>query len=119
MALFVGGLHLGTNNSRLREVFGAFGELTDETYVVYRNRKSRGFGFVTFKNPNDAKNALNEMNGKELDGRSVTVFCRNTADMLLTCWRRTDRSKSAKIVVKRKGQPHQRRPLLRHDSNAP
>ena len=35
--------------------------------------RSRGFGFVTFKDEKSMKDAIDEMNGKELDGRTITV----------------------------------------------
>jgi RNA recognition motif-containing protein len=53
--LFIGGLHLDTDNERLREYFEKYGEVLDS--VVMRDgetRKSRGFGFITFSDISQA-----------------------------------------------------------------
>ena len=48
--------------------------MTDAVVVTDRETgRSRGFGFVTFANPNDARKALEAMNGAELDGRRLNV----------------------------------------------
>uniref|UniRef100_A0A8C7QPL2 RRM domain-containing protein n=1 Tax=Oncorhynchus mykiss TaxID=8022 RepID=A0A8C7QPL2_ONCMY len=51
--LFVGGLSFDTNEQSLENVFSKYG--------------SRGFGFVTFENPDEAEDAMLAMNGKSLD----------------------------------------------------
>uniref|UniRef100_A0A0A8YFE9 RRM domain-containing protein n=1 Tax=Arundo donax TaxID=35708 RepID=A0A0A8YFE9_ARUDO len=57
--LFVGGLSWGTDDHSLKEAFSSFGEVTEARVITDRdNGKSRGFGFVTFNNSEDAKNAL-------------------------------------------------------------
>lgn len=72
--LFVGGLSWGTNDDGLRQAFETFGELAEVKVVSDRDTgKSRGFGFVTFVEPDDADKAAAEMNGTELDGRSIRV----------------------------------------------
>ena len=72
--LFVGGLSWGTNDDGLRQAFERFGELTEVKVVLDRDTgRSRGFGFVTFAEPDDADKAVAEMNGTELDGRSIRV----------------------------------------------
>ena len=74
MKLFVGGLAWATTDGSLRTAFEKFGDL-DEAFVVKDREtgRSRGFGFVTFKGPEDAKKALEAMNGAQLDGRTVRV----------------------------------------------
>ncbi|XP_076150456.1 cold inducible RNA binding protein a isoform X3 [Alosa pseudoharengus] len=72
--LFVGGLSFDTTEQSLEEAFSKYGVIAN-THVA-RNRetqKSRGFGFVTFENPDDAKDALEGMNGKSVDGRTIRV----------------------------------------------
>ncbi|XP_048102203.1 cold inducible RNA binding protein a isoform X3 [Alosa alosa] len=72
--LFVGGLSFDTTEQSLEEAFSKYGVISN--VHVARNRetqKSRGFGFVTFENPDDAKDALEGMNGKSVDGRTIRV----------------------------------------------
>ncbi|KAK7945727.1 hypothetical protein WMY93_001455 [Mugilogobius chulae] len=63
--LFIGGLSFDTNEDTLAAAFGKYG--TIEKVDVIRDRetgKSRGFGFVKYDNAEDAKDALDAMNGK-------------------------------------------------------
>jgi RNA recognition motif-containing protein len=72
--LFVGGLSWGTSEEGLREAFAAFGEVTEAKIIMDRDTgRSRGFGFVTFANPDEAENALQQLNGTNLDGRTIRV----------------------------------------------
>ncbi|XP_051557494.1 cold-inducible RNA-binding protein B-like isoform X1 [Myxocyprinus asiaticus] len=72
--LFIGGLSFDTTEQSLEDAFSKYGVITN--VHVARNRetnRSRGFGFVTFENPDDAKDALEGMNGKSVDGRTIRV----------------------------------------------
>ncbi|PJB48864.1 MAG: RNA-binding protein [Deltaproteobacteria bacterium CG_4_9_14_3_um_filter_63_12] len=72
--LFVGGLSWGTDNDALRTAFEAHGEVTDAVVISDRDTgRSRGFGFVTYADSNDAQKAISAMDGTELDGRTVNV----------------------------------------------
>jgi len=72
--LFVGGLSWGTDEQTLRQAFSNFGEVTEARIITDRDTgKSRGFGFVNFSNSDDAKAAMSQMDGQELEGRSVRV----------------------------------------------
>ena len=72
--LFVGGISWNTSEAGLREAFEQFGEVTEATIVVDRDTgRSRGFGFVVFSNDDDALKAVEQLNGTELDGRSIRV----------------------------------------------
>jgi RNA recognition motif-containing protein len=72
--LFVGGLAWATSDDGLREAFEAFGEVSDAKVITDRETgRSRGFGFVTFANGDDAKAAMEAMDGSELDGRRLNV----------------------------------------------
>jgi len=72
--LFVGGLSWGTSEEGLRQAFEPYGELTDVKLIVDRySGRSRGFGFVTFANAEEAEQAMAQMNGTQLDGRSLRV----------------------------------------------
>ena len=72
--LFVGGLSWGTDSDGLRTAFEQYGEVTDSAVISDRETgRSRGFGFITFANNSDADDAIQGMNGKELDGRALNV----------------------------------------------
>ncbi|CAM6122775.1 unnamed protein product [Calypogeia fissa] len=71
---FVGGLAWATNDESLEEAFRQFGDVTEAKIINDRDTgRSRGFGFVTFMNEKSMKEAIEAMNGKELDGRNITV----------------------------------------------
>ncbi|XP_024922084.1 cold-inducible RNA-binding protein A isoform X1 [Cynoglossus semilaevis] len=72
--LFVGGLSFATDEESLNEAFSKYGSI--EKVDVIRDKftgRSRGFGFVKYNNVDDAKDALEAMNGKSLDGRQIRV----------------------------------------------
>jgi RNA recognition motif-containing protein len=72
--LFVGGLSWNTNDDGLRESFERFGSVEDAKVIADRDTgRSRGFGFVTFTDAEDANRAISEMDGRQLDGRSIKV----------------------------------------------
>jgi cold-inducible RNA-binding protein len=72
--LFIGGLSWGTNDDTLRSAFEGFGEITDAKVITERDTgRSRGFGFVTFRDNNAAQTAIQQMDGSQLDGRSIRV----------------------------------------------
>ncbi|CAN0398499.1 unnamed protein product [Lampetra planeri] len=63
--LFVGGLHFGTDERSLQDVFGKYGRVAQVLLLKDREtNRSRGFAFVTFENPDDAKDAAKDLNGK-------------------------------------------------------
>ena len=72
--LFVGGLSWGTTDEGLQGAFSRFGEIAEAKVITDRETgRSRGFGFVTFANDESAATAITEMNGTELDGRTIKV----------------------------------------------
>lgn len=72
--LFVGGLSWNTNDEGLLDAFSAFGEVTDAKVITDRDTgRSRGFGFVTFAESDAASTAIAQMDGTELDGRTIRV----------------------------------------------
>jgi RNA recognition motif-containing protein len=76
--LFVGGLSWGTTDEGLQAAFARFGEVLEAKVITDRETgRSRGFGFVTFANEEQASNAVAEMNNSKLDGRTIRV---NEAD---------------------------------------
>lgn len=72
--LFVGGLSWNTNDESLRQAFEAFGQVDEAKVISDRETgRSRGFGFVTFSDEDEARQAIAAMDGKQLDGRSIKV----------------------------------------------
>ena len=72
--LFVGGLSFDTTDEGLHQAFGAFGTLEEAKIITDRaNGRSRGFGFVSFADDAEADRALQQMNGAELDSRTIRV----------------------------------------------
>ncbi|KAK9047985.1 hypothetical protein SSX86_033053 [Deinandra increscens subsp. villosa] len=71
---FVGGLAWATSDRSLEEAFSQYGEIIDSKIINDRETgRSRGFGFVTFKDEQSLKDAIEGMNGQSLDGRNITV----------------------------------------------
>ena len=72
--LFVGSLSWNTTDEGLRRAFEKFGEVLEAKVIKDRDTdRSRGFGFVSFANPKDAMDAMQGMDGQELDGRTIKV----------------------------------------------
>ena len=72
--LFVGSLSWNVKDDQLRDFFAAAGTVTSATVITDRESgRSKGFGFVEMSTDDEAKKAIAELNGKELDGRAVTV----------------------------------------------
>ncbi len=72
--LYVGGLAYSTNEDSLRELFSQAG--TVETAIIIMDResgRSKGFGFVEMSLGEEAKKAIEMFDGKELDGREISV----------------------------------------------
>ncbi|HPM78441.1 MAG TPA: RNA-binding protein [bacterium] len=75
--LYVGGLAWATDNESLKTAFAEFGEVLEANVITDRDTgRSRGFGFVTMADDDGAKAAL-ELNGAELDGRTIRVDIAN------------------------------------------
>ena len=72
--LFVGGLSTDTNAADLRRWFAPFGDVVDAIVVADRGTgRSRGFGFVSYRDPAAAEAAAKGMNGVEVEGQSLKV----------------------------------------------
>jgi cold-inducible RNA-binding protein len=72
--LFVGGLSWNTDDHGLRTAFEHCGTIEDAKVITDRETgRSRGFGFITFSDASEAQNAIQQMNGTVIDGRSVNV----------------------------------------------
>jgi cold-inducible RNA-binding protein len=72
--IYVGNLSYRTSEDQLAENFSKFGKISGTVVVIDRaTNRSKGFGFITFESDNSAQQAVQEMNGKELDGRTIKV----------------------------------------------
>ena len=72
--IFVGNLSFRTGEDTLRTLFGQYGDVAEVSIVTDRETgQSRGFGFVTMSNDNEAQAAINAVNGQEIDGRRLNV----------------------------------------------
>jgi cold-inducible RNA-binding protein len=72
--LYVGNLAYGVTNTDLETMFTPHGTVQSAQVIMDRDTgRSKGFGFVEMGNGNEAQTAINAMNGKEFDGRALTV----------------------------------------------
>ena len=74
MKLYVGNLAYSCTEDRLREIFEAHGEVASAALVMDRETgRPRGFGFVEFNDDNNARAAIEALNGQNIDGRDLTL----------------------------------------------
>lgn len=74
MKIYVGNLSFGTTNQDLNDLFGAIGTVESANVIEDRETgRSRGFGFVEMASQADGENAIAQLNGKEVDGRTLKV----------------------------------------------
>ena len=72
--LFVGGLAYETTEATLKETFAQAGTVESANVIVDKmSGRSKGFGFVEMSSEEEAKKAIEMFNGKEIDGKNVTV----------------------------------------------
>jgi len=74
MKLYVGNLSFTTTNSDLEELFGQVGTVESANVVEDRETgRSRGFGFVEMSSKEEGESAIDQFNGKEVNGRELKV----------------------------------------------
>ena len=72
--LFVGGLPFSVNDNELEEMFAQYGSVASAKVITDRETgRSKGFGFVEFQEDDDAKKAVQELDGSEVGGRKIAV----------------------------------------------
>ena len=72
--LFVGNLSFNTTENDLQDTFAAHGTVVEANLMMDRaTGRPRGFGFITMSTPEEAQAAINALNGKDIDGRALTV----------------------------------------------
>ena len=74
MNIYVANLPYSTGDDELRSQFEAYGSVDSATVIKDRDTgRSRGFGFVEMGNDDEARKAIEELNGQEMGGRPLTV----------------------------------------------
>ena len=72
--LYVGNLPWSATDEVLKETFSAAGKVDTATVIMDKmSGRSKGFGFVEMSSEDEAQKAIEMFNGKELDGRKLTV----------------------------------------------
>jgi len=72
--IYVGNLAHATTDEELRQAFEEFGQVSSATIIKDKfSGESRGFGFVEMPSKEEAAKAMEELNGNELGGRTLTV----------------------------------------------
>lgn len=74
MKLYIGGLAYSVSDKELEALCAEYGQVTSAAVIKDRDSgQSKGFGFVEMADSNEAQKAIEALNGKELNGRSLTV----------------------------------------------
>lgn len=74
MRLYVGSLHFNITEEMLKGIFEPFGQIDNIQLIIDpETGRSKGYGFITYHNADDAKKALEQLNGFELAGRPMKV----------------------------------------------
>lgn len=72
--LYVGGLPYAVDDQQLSDLFASHGQITSARVITDKfTGRSRGFGFVEMSSDEEAKNAIEALNGTQLEGRTLTV----------------------------------------------
>ncbi|MCD4681025.1 MAG: RNA-binding protein [Bacteroidales bacterium] len=74
MNIYVGNLNFNYGEDDLKELFENYGEVTSVKIIIDKySGRSKGFGFVEMAEDDDANKAIEDLNGKDLNGRNVKV----------------------------------------------
>ncbi len=74
MNIFVAQLNFRIQSDFLKEIFEEYGEVTSAKVITDQaTGRSKGFGFVEMANENEALNAIEELNGAEVEGKTIVV----------------------------------------------
>jgi RNA recognition motif-containing protein len=72
--IYVGNLTFNTSSNDLEKLFSEYGEVTKAQVINDRDTgRSRGFGFVEMASSDEAAEAITSLNGRNVDGRDLTV----------------------------------------------
>jgi len=74
MQIYVGNISYGTTEDSLATLFSAYGEVQNVKIITDREtERSKGFGFVTMDDSDEANSAIEAINSKEFEGRELRV----------------------------------------------
>lgn len=74
MNIFIAGLSYSITDADLNDLFGEYGEITSAKVVMDREtNRSKGYGFVEMNDEAAGQKAIDELNGAEYDGRTISV----------------------------------------------
>lgn len=73
MNIYVGNLVYAITSEELKNLFAQYGEVESASVITLHSGKSKGFGFVTMPNDDEAKTAIEALNGSDLQGRTMVV----------------------------------------------
>lgn len=74
MNIFCGSLPFSIEETELKEIFEEYGEVTSVKIISDKfSGRSKGFGFIEMPDEEQAKKAIEELNGAQIDGRSIVV----------------------------------------------
>lgn len=74
MNIFIAGLSYRINDADLKELFVEYGEVASSKVIMDKQTgRSKGYGFVEIEDENAGKKAIEELNGAEYDGRTISV----------------------------------------------
>ncbi len=74
MKLYLGNLPYSFTQENLKEIFAPYGEVEELVVILDKfSGRSRGYGFATLKDDAMAQKAIDELNGKEFEGRAIIV----------------------------------------------
>lgn len=74
MKIYVGNMSFQSSEDSIRSVFSEHGQVDEVVIVTDRDTgRPRGFGFVTMPNDDEARNAIEAINGTSVDGRTLNV----------------------------------------------
>ncbi len=72
--LYVGNLSFNTTEQEVRDLFSQHGNVTEATLIIDKlTGRSRGFAFVSYDTEEAAQNAIDKLDGQDVDGRKLTV----------------------------------------------
>jgi len=71
--IYVNNLHEGVSDEKLTELFTAFGNIKSAVIMKDDADKSKGFAFINYETSEEAQKAVDAMNGKDIDGKTIFV----------------------------------------------
>ncbi|WP_419765029.1 MAG: RNA recognition motif domain-containing protein [Arcobacter sp.] len=74
MQIYVGNMSYGTTEESLTTLFSQYGEVSSVKLITDRDTgRAKGFGFISMDDDSAASKAIEELNGKEFDGRTLRI----------------------------------------------